>query len=282
MISRKMILVSIAIGLLMLSLTSVPVRAVVEGTTYYYSTTYYQESTQEDNNPEYDYSIKGDFRVYVFNVSEVGGDDVINYNYQGYVWWGALFYVDHNDSVDFQDNKVYWTISTTDSNSNNRSEYIVSSVTPEPQESWFDWGEHLFVNPIWSTHDSDWSAAIDNTAADNSSTLISQSIGDGSFAFQIEVLMEDLGANLNGTRTCTYSSSFDEDGVLLEMRFSEATSWENENTTIDITETYELIRTAGLPGGGLNLNMDVPLVVAAGIGVVTLIVGLLIGRRLWA
>ena len=280
MISKKMFLVSIAIGLLILSLTSVPVRADVEGKIYYYSTTYYQESTQVDNDPAYDYSIKGDFRVYVYNISEVGGDDVINYNYQGYVWWGALFYVDHNDSVDFQDQKVYWTISTSDSNSNNRSES--SSVVPQPQETWFDWGRHLFVNPIWSTHESDWNNAIEDTDDDNSSTLISQSVGEGRFEFRVEVLMEDLGANLNGTRTYTYSSSFDEDGVLLDLSFSEFTSWENENTTIDITESFELIRTTGLPGGGLNLNMDVPLVAAAGIGVITLIVGLLIGRRLWA
>ncbi|MHA1925001.1 MAG: hypothetical protein ACXABV_00890 [Candidatus Thorarchaeota archaeon] len=280
MVSRKMFLVSVAIGLLMVSLTLVPVRADVEGKTYYYSATYYEESTQVDNNPAYGSSIKGDFKVYVYNVSEVGGDDVINYNYQGYVWWGVSFYVDHNDSVDFQDHKVYWTISTDDSNSNNRSES--SSVVPQPQDSWFDWGEYLFVNPIWSTHDSDWNDAIEDTEADNSSTLISQSSGDGSFAFRIEVLMEDLAENLNGTRTYTYSSSFDEDGILLEMSYSEATSWENENTTIDITESYMLMRTSGLAGGGLNLAMDVPLVAAAGIGVAALIVGLLIGRRLWA
>ena len=264
----------------MLSLTSVPVRADVEGQMYYYSTTYYHESTQVDDDPVYDYSIKGDFRVYVYNISEVGGDDVINYNYQGYVWWGALFYVDHNDSVDFQDQKVYWDISTSDSNSNNRSES--SSVVPQPQDSWFDWGAYLFVNPIWSTHESDWSNAIADTEADNSSTLISQSIGEGRFAFRIEVLMEDLAENLNGTRTYTYSSSFDEDGVLFDLSYSESTNWENENTTINITESYELLRTTGFPGGGLNLSMDVPLVIAAGIGVVTLVIGLLIGRRLWA
>jgi hypothetical protein len=280
MISRKMILVSVAIGLLMMSLTTVPVRAEVEGNTYYYSATYYQESTQVDNDPSYDYSIKGNFRVYVYNVSEVGGEDVINYNYQGYVWWGGLFYVDHNDSVDFQNQKVYWDLSTSDSNSNNRSES--SDVATYPQDSWMDWGEHLFVNPIWSTHESDWNDAIEDTEADTSSTLISQSIGGGRFSFQIEVLMENLAENLNGTRTYTYSSSFDEDGVLLDLSYTEFTGWENENTTIDITEKYDLMRTTGLPGGGLNLSMDVPLVVAAGIGVVTLIVGLLIGRRLWA
>ncbi|MFW9803625.1 MAG: hypothetical protein ACFFFC_13280 [Candidatus Thorarchaeota archaeon] len=280
MISRKMFLVSMAIGLLMMSLTTVPVRADVEGKTYYYSATYYQESTQVDNDPSYDYSIKGDFRVYVYNISEVGGEDVINYNYQGYVWWGVLFYVDHNESVDFQNQKVYWALSTSDSNSNNRSES--ANAVPYPQESWNDWGAHLFVNPIWSTHETDWNGAIDDTEADNSSTLISQSIGDGRFAFQIEVSMEDLAENLNGTRIYTYTSSFDEDGVLIDLSYTEFTSWENENTTIDVTESYELVRTAGLPGGGLNLSMDVPLVVAAGIGVVALIVGLLIGRRLWA
>jgi hypothetical protein len=282
MISRKMILVSMAIGLLMLSLATVPVRADVEGKNYYYSATYYQESTQMDNDPTYDYSIKGDFMVYVYNISEVGGDDVINYNYQGYVWWGVLFYVNHNDSVDFQDQKVYWTISTSDSNSNNRSENLNQNIIPQPQENWFDWGGHLFVNPIWSTHESDWNNAIAITEADNSSTLISQSIGEGRFAFRVEVLMEDLGANLNGTRTYTYSSNFDEDGVLFELSYTEFTSWENENTTIDITESYSLTRTTGFPGGGLNLDMDVPLIAAAGIGVIALIVGLLIGRRLWA
>lgn len=280
MISRKMILVSVAIGLLMMSLTTVPVRADVEGEIYYYSATYYQESTQVDNDPSYGYSIKGDFRVYVYNISEVGGEDVINYNYQGYVWWGGLFYVDHNDSVAFQDQKVYWDLSTSDSNSNNRSES--SNVDTYPQDSWMDWGEDLFVNPIWSTHESDWNDAIEDTESDNSSTLISQSIGDGRFSFQIEVLMENLAENLNGTRTYTYSSSFDEDGVLLDLSYTEFTRWENENTTIDMTEKYDLLRTAGPPGGGLNLSMDVPLVVTAGIGVVTLIVGLLIGRRLWA
>ncbi|MHA2602795.1 MAG: hypothetical protein AM324_011780 [Candidatus Thorarchaeota archaeon SMTZ1-83] len=280
MISRKSFVVSVAIGLLVLSLASVPVRADVEGQTYYYSVTYYQESTRVDNNPEFDYTIKGEFMVYVYNVSEVGGNDVINYNYRGYVWWGSLFYVNHNESVEFQDNKVYWTIYTTDVDSNNRSES--SSVVPQPQESWNDWGEYLFVNPIWSTHDTDWNDAIADTAADNSSTLISHSIGNGRFAFRIEVLMENLAENLNGTRTFTYSSSFDEDGVLLEMSRSEATIWENENTTIAITERYELIRTSGLSGGGLNLSLDVPLTVAAGIGIGALVIGLIIGRRLWA
>ena len=263
-----------------MSLASVPVRADVEGQTYYYSVTYYQESTRVDNNPEFDYTIKGEFMVYVYNVSEVGGNDVINYNYRGYVWWGSLFYVNHNESVEFQDNKVYWTIYTTDVDSNNKSES--SSVVPQPQESWNDWGEYLFVNPIWSTHDTDWNDAIADTVADNSSTLISHSIGDGRFAFRIEVLMENLAENLNGTRTFTYSSSFDEDGVLLEMSRSEATIWENENTTIAITERYELIRTSGLSGGGLNLSLDVPLTVAAGIGIGALVIGLIIGRRLWA
>ncbi|MHA2354357.1 MAG: hypothetical protein ACXADC_04250 [Candidatus Thorarchaeota archaeon] len=271
---------SVAIGLLILSLASVPVRADVEGMTYYYAATFYEESTQVDNDPEFGYSIKGEFRVFVYNISEAGGDDVINYNYQGYVWSGALFYVDYNDSVDFQDNKVYWTISTDDTNSNNRSES--ASVIPRPQESWFDWGEHLFVNPIWSTHDSDWNDAITNTEADTSSTLISRSINEGRFDFRIEILMEDLGENLNGTRTYTYSSSYDEDGVMLELSFSEATIWENENTTVANTLSYNLMRTTGLPGGGLNLSFDVPLAIAAGIGVGALVVGLLIGRRLWA
>ncbi|MFW9845780.1 MAG: hypothetical protein ACFFD6_03445 [Candidatus Thorarchaeota archaeon] len=279
MISRKTFAVSLAIGLLLLSAVSVPVSADVEGQTYYYNVTFHRESTQVDNEPEYKYSIEGEFRVNVFNISEVGGDDVINYNYQGYVLWGGLFYVDHNDSVDFQDNKVYWEIDTTDVDSNNRSE--IADVIPQPVETWFDWGEYIFVNPIWSTHDADWNAAIDDTAADSSSTLISQSIGEGSFAFQIEILMEDPFQNLNGTRTYTYSSNYDDDGVLLDMHLTETTNWTNENTTINVSEASEWTRIAGLPGGGLNLSMDVPILAAVGIGVVTLIIGLLIGRKLW-
>ncbi|MFX0106995.1 MAG: hypothetical protein ACFE7R_01815, partial [Candidatus Hodarchaeota archaeon] len=100
--------------------------------------------------------------------------------------------------------------------------------------------------------------------------------------FQIRIDMENPLLNLNGTRTYTYSSSFDEDGVLLNMEFTSLTNWFNENITYDVTTRYQLNRVGGPPAaGGFDLGMAVPLYAAIAIIPVFLIIGLLLGKRIW-
>jgi hypothetical protein len=256
------------------------VNADIAGNTYHFSAIFDRSTVQENNNPEYVSDIEGQFSIHVFNISQVGGDDVINYNYQGFSWnYASAIYADYNGSVDFQDQKVYWELLTYDIDGNNRSESTTIILYPLSQVN--RPGRSFFVNPYWSTHNTNWDAAIEQTENDTSARLVSQSMEDGSFQFEIDVDVESPNSGLNGTITYSFVAIYDSDGILSSYEFSTRFYWFNDNSTSDRTTLTRYTRTGGVGPTGNILDITVPIGYIAIIAPVTLIVGLGIGKKLW-
>ena len=264
----------------LLLFTPLTVNAAIDENTYHYSAMFYKTTVQENDNPEYVSEFQGQFSIHIFNISQVGGDDVINYNYQGFSWYyDTSSYVDYNGSVDFQDQKVYWELYATDIDENNKSEQ--AGITLYPIGSVHHPGRAFFVNPYWSTHETNWNDAIDETENFTSVTLVNQQIGDGSFEFEIEVSMEYPYSNLNGTNTYSFSSTYDSDGILSSYELLTRYYMFNENDTYDYTTMTSYTRTGGV-GPAVNvLDIAIPIGYVAIIAPVTLIVGLVIGKKIW-
>ena len=227
------------------------VKADIDGNTYHYSAIFYRTEVQENNNPEYISEITGQFSIHIFNISQVGGDDVINYNYQGYSW--TLSYVDYNGSSDFQDQKVYWELFTMDADGNNRSEQ--AGITIYPIDAPYAPGRSFFVNPYWGTHETNWNDAVEETENINSSTLVSQSIGDGTFEFVIEVAMEYPSLEMNGTNTYSFSAIYDQDGILSSYELMTRYYMFRTNRTYDRTTITSYTRSGGVGPTGNVLDI---------------------------
>jgi hypothetical protein len=256
------------------------VNADIAGNTYHYGAIFYKNTVQENDNPEYVSEIEGQFSIHVFNISQVGGDDVINYNYQGFSWtYDTASYVDYNGSVDFQEQKVYWTLYTTDIDGNNRSEQ--TGLTIHPLRPVHHPGQSFFVNPYWSTHETNWNNAIEQTENVTSATLVSQSMDDGTFEFEIEFDTEYPGSNLNGTNTYSFSAVYDEDGILSSYEFMTQISMFNINSTYDYTTLTSYSRTGGVGPTENIMDVTVPLGYVVLIAPTTLIIGVIIGKKMW-
>ncbi|MFQ5831395.1 MAG: hypothetical protein ACE5H4_01685 [Candidatus Thorarchaeota archaeon] len=278
--------VSIAIGLLAFAFVTLPANASIVGNTYYFAATWIDQTFQENGGPIYQSEAGGVFEVTVFNVTEQGGDDVYVYNYNGFDWLTVSVPVDHNDTVDFQNNKVYFDLATTDGDADNRSE--ATDVEIYPTRSFTHHGRHLFVNPVWSTHETDWGSAASDVTADPTVSSFTHNSGDGSFSFRIEVDIEDTAEvdgdtqDVNGTAVFTFSASYDSDGVLSTWSLSMHTSLHNENYTSDHTISTSLARTSGLGGAVIfDPALGTTLAVAGGAAVVALAAGLAVGKKRW-
>jgi hypothetical protein len=253
------------------------VKADIAGNTYHYSAIFFRTTIQENDNPEYVSETEGQFSIHVFNISQVGGDDVINYNYQGYSW--TYSYVDYNGSADFQDQKVYWEVFTTDVDGNNRSEAAL--ITIYPINYVYYPGRSFFVNPYWSTHETNWDNAIEQTENDTTVNLVSQSLGEGTFEFEIEISMEYPDTSSNGTNTYSFSARYDEDGILSSYELTIRYYMYNVNNTSDRSVMTSYTRTGGV-GPSVNiLDIAVPVGYIAIIAPATLVVGLIIGKKMW-
>jgi len=277
---------SVALGLLMFAFVTLPANATVVGNTYYFAATWIDQTFQENGGPVYQSAAEGAFKITVFNVTEIGGDDVYEYNYNGFDWIGIATHVDHNDTVEFQNNKVYFDLSTTDGDSDNRSE--TADVNIYPTWSFTHHGRHAFVNPVWSTHETDWGSAASDVNADPTVSSFTHNMGDGSFSFRIIVEVEDTvdvdgtPQDANGTQTFVFSTSYDSDGILSTWSLSAQMSLQNENYTSDQTVTTRVARTSSLGGPVIfDSALGTILVSAGAAAAVALVVGLAIGKRRW-
>ncbi|UCH04269.1 MAG: hypothetical protein JSW05_11960 [Candidatus Thorarchaeota archaeon] len=286
MTRRKVCFMSVALGLLMFAFVTLPANASIVGNVYYFGATWVDQTFQENGGPIYQSKSEGAFKITVFNVTEVGGDDVYEYNYNGFDWIGIAMHVDHNDTVEFQDNKVYFDLSTTDGDADNRSES--ADVEVYPAWSFTHHGRHAFVNPVWSTHETDWGSAATSVESNPTVSYFTHNMGDGSFSFQIVVEVEDTvdvdgtPQDVNGTHTFIFSGAYDSDGIMSSWSLSAQLNLQNENYTSDQTVTTRVARTSGL-GGPIVFDsaLGTILVAAGAAGIVALVAGLAIGKRRW-
>lgn len=276
-----MLFLPIALGLLLLAAAPQVVRADIVGNTYYFSANWSDVTYQEDGGAIYQSSVDGEFKITVLNVTEVGGDDAYEYNYQGFNVFLSPFVVNHNDTSEFMENKVYFDLTTTDIDANNRSE--ATGITIHPSTSLGHPGRECFVSPVWSTHNLDWNSAVNDAEANLMVREITDSIGDGAFSFRIVVDTEgtdpDLG-EMNGTLTFSFAASYDSDGILLNWENSRRSYMFNENHTMDHNIIQRFTRTTGVGPGGLDFGAGVPVIFVGVIALGTLVLGVVIGKRL--
>ncbi|HDD67563.1 MAG TPA: hypothetical protein ENG31_02960 [Candidatus Thorarchaeota archaeon] len=258
-------------------------KAAVTGQTYRFVAHWLDQTWQQNDGPLVTSDVYGEFVVHVWNISQQGGDDVIMYNYKGWALYLNPMYVEVNDSVAFQDNKVYWTLQTFDSDGDNRSESAAFGL--HPNYSPYHPGHYLFVNPIWSTHETNWNQAVADT--ENNSCVdqgtFTHSAADGRFSFSITVSVEETQYEMNGTYTYKLSAQYDDDGVLTSMRYDFSRSMSRANLTIESTTTFrvERVTTPIAPTTGFNLETNIPLMYVALIAPACVIVGLLIGKKVF-
>jgi hypothetical protein len=265
---------------LFMSMSAVSVDAAVVDSTYSFTVTSTTLSTRDSTGPRFESSNVGQFQVTVYNVTP---SDRYEYNYYGYSMFSS-YPVDRNDSVDFQDNKVSFDLFISDSNDNNRSESASIRFYPYAPGNP---GRDIFVNPTWSTHETDWSDAIVDAEDDPTVASVVESAGNGQFSLDLVVNIEStvsVGSTLqsaNGTMTFVYDSSHDEDGVLSSHTLTTRTHLQNENYTSDYTTTLSIVR--GAPGGlPPDPALGTTLVMAGGAAVAGLVIGVIVGRKMSA
>ncbi|MHA1962741.1 MAG: hypothetical protein ACW99U_21335, partial [Candidatus Thorarchaeota archaeon] len=254
-------LLPLALGLLLLACAPGVAEAAITGNTYYFAGVWLEQSIQENNGPVFQSKIDGQFAITVINVT---GSDDYEYVYEGFDWFFAPAPTNHTDTVDFQDNKVYFDLDTLDLDSDNMSESTNLGVYPSAHFG--HPGRNYFVNPVWATHETDWDAAISDVEDDPMANLVSHSAAEGAFTFQIAVDSEQYHfefGNLTGTITYTFTSSYDVDGVLMNWELSSRSQLSNENLTRDYTSTQRFTRTGGAgPGISLDLGSVGPIAIA--------------------
>ncbi len=277
--SERMLLLALTMGILLLAMSPRVTHAAIIGNTYYFTGTWTESNFQVDDSPVFTSTSNGQFKIEILNVT---AGDLIEYNYQGFAFGPSP--INENYTTPFQDNKVYFDLYTF--NPDNDSLAESTYITIYPTTSSGNPARHLFVNPVWMTHDVDWDAAVVDANNDTTVSSVVESASEGAFSFTIIV-------NVNGTievggdyqkanGTYTFAASYDSDGIALTWAKSQAMALSNENSTQSYTVGTSFTRTSGVgPGIGIDPFMGIPLIYAAASVPVVLIICLLIGKKMW-
>ena len=269
----------VAVGLLLFGATPRSVSADITGNTYNFSAVWLEQSYQVDNAIVLNEIVKGDFRVNVYNITSSDSYEYtftgLNYHYYGF----SPYYDEQNGSVAFQDNKVHFDFDTTDVDADNLTELYDLDMYPYFSE--YHPGSMFFVNPVWSTHNADWTTAIDDAENETGVTAVTEFAGEGSFSFQITIGIEYNHTDynyMNGTLTISFNTDYDTDGVLSNWVLRRVASSSNENHTVVHIQSQRFARGAGVAAvGDPILTTTLALVGVAGIG--CLIIGAVIGKK---
>ncbi len=257
------------------------VSADITGNTYWFSGTWLEQTYQENLGEEFRSSVSGEFKITVLNATEAGGDDVYEYNFQGFSWYRVPYYLNVTSAVEFQENKVLFELETEDDDNDSRAETAELTVFPAFQH--YRPGHMFFVNPIWSTHNTGWESAVNDAQNENTTAQLTESSGDGAFNLRlvIDIESEDEG-ELNGTRTFDFTASYDSDGILTSWETITTTRLSNENHTSRHILTERYARATG-PSGGQGIGSDLVTILGfVGVAVVAgVVVGIFLGKRYW-
>ena len=215
MTSRRTLFVIVAVGLLLLGAAPRSVSADITGNTYNFRAVWYSQQYRIDNIIVLDEVEQGDFRIHVNNLTP---SDAYEYTYTGLNWnpWiYSPYYDEREGSVAFQDNKVYFELNTLDVDEDNLTEDYTMDLDPYFSE--YHPGTLFFVNPVWSTHSTDWSSAVEYAEAQRGVTLVTNSAAEGRFSFRINVGIEynhSIYNYMSGVATLSFDAVYDKDGVL--------------------------------------------------------------------
>jgi len=278
MISRRTLIVTVAVGLLLLGAAPRSVTADITGNTYTFSAVWFNQIYQVDNEIVLDETVQGSFLVDVYNITS---SDWYEYTFTGmnYHPYGfSPYYDEHYGSVAFQDNKVHFDLETTDVDGDDLAEDYDLDMYPYFSEH--HPGSMFFVNPVWSTHTTDWTTAVGEAETQLGVTSVTDNANEGSFSFNIVVGIEynhSVYNYMNGTTTISFSAAYDTDGVLSSWSLQYLTSSSNENHTTTHTQNQSFSRGSGIGASDPALGTTLAVIGAVGIG--GLIVGVIIGKK---
>ncbi len=275
--SKRTLIVIIAVGLLLVGATPKSVSAAITGNTYNFSAIWFDQNYQVDNANILDESKHGNFQIHITNLTP---SDYYEYTYTGLNWnhWSySPYYDEDNGSIAFQDNKVHFDLDTVDADENDLIEYYDFQTYPYFSEH--HPGSMFFVNPVWSTHDTDWTSSVDDADTQLGVTDITQSTGEGDFSFRVTMGIEDNHTEydyMSGTLIITFSAAYDADGVLSTWSVRHVTSLSNDDHTTIRTVSQSFSRGAGAP---LDPSIGTTLILVGVAGIGCLVIGVAIGRK---
>ncbi len=279
--TERMLLLALTMGIILLAMSPRVAHAAIIGNTYYFTGTWTESSFQEDNSPIFMDTSSGQFKIEILDVT---AGDSIEYNYQGFAF--GLNPRNENYTVAFQDNKVYFDLYTSNPDNDSLAESTYINIYPSVSSG--NPGRYLFVNPAWDTHDPDWNPAVQEVENDETVNSFVHSHSNDVFSFTIVVAVNgtiEVGGDFqkaNGTYIYTFAASYDSDGIALNWVFSQAMNLSNENSTQSYTVGTSFVRTSGVgPGTVIDPFMGIPLIYVAASVPVILIIGLLIGKKMW-
>jgi hypothetical protein len=279
--ARRILIAVAALGLLLFVAFPHPASADITGNTYSFSAVWFYQKYQVDSSMVMEQTQKGDFQIAVTNITP---SDAYEYTYSGmnyHPYGSSPYYDEDNDTVAFQSNKVYFDLTTVDSDDNGLAESYSLLMSPSFAEH--HPGNMFFVNPVWSTHTTDWNEAVDTANGQPAVTALTESASGGSFSFDMTVGVEydhSVYGYMNGTAEFKFSASYNSDGVLSTWSLQQIISTHNENHTIltTIVQSYAQGAAAGIPE---DTSLSTTLMIVGLTGVGGLIVGLIIGKKYW-
>ena len=275
--SKRMLIVIVAVGLLMLGTTPQSVSAAITGNVYNFSAVWFGQTYQVDNTNVLEETEQGNFQIRITNLTP---SDYYEYTYTGLNWnhWTiSPYYDEYNGSIAFQDNKVHFDLDTVDVDEDDLIEDYDFQMYPYFSEH--HPGTMFFINPVWSTHDTDWADSLDDADTQLGVTDITQSRGDGDFSLRITMGIEYNHTDydyMSGTLIITFNAAYDNDGVLSTWSLKYVTSSSNEDHNIIQTVTQSFTRGAGAP---IDPSMSTTLLLVGAAGVGCLVIGIVIGRK---
>jgi hypothetical protein len=275
--SKRTLIVVVAVGLLLVGATPKSASAAITGNTYNFSAIWFDQNYQVDNANILDESLHGNFQIRITNLTP---SDYYEYTYTGLNWnhWSySPYYDEYNGSIAFQDNKVHFDLDTDDADENDLIEHYDFQTFPYFSEH--HPGSMFFVNPVWSTHDTDWTSSVNDADTQLGVTDITQSTGEGDFSLRITMGIEDNHTEyeyMSGTLIITFSAAYDADGVLSTWTVRYVTSLSNDDHTTIRTVSQSFSRGAGAP---LDPSMGTTLVLVGVAGVGCLVIGAAIGKK---
>jgi len=277
--SRRTLFVIVAIGLLLLGATPRSVAAEITGNIYDFNAIWFDQRYQVDNTVVLEETQQGSFRINVYNITP---SDLYEYTFTGmnYHPYGfSPYYDEYNGSVDFQENKVYFDLQTTDDDEDGLAEDYNLGMYPYFSEH--HPGSMFFVNPVWSTHNTDWNSAVNEAESQQGVSSITESNEDGTFSFEISIGVEynhTVYNYMSGTLALSFNAEYDTDGVLSTWSLQQVTTSSNENHTVVHTLHQSFIRGTGIGVlGDPVLTTTLLLVGLTGIG--GLILGIILGKK---
>ncbi len=283
MMKRRTSLLSTLILVAFIGFAPMIVHADITGNTYYFSATWNEKTSQVDSGPVYKSTVTGQFSINIYNITP---SDLYEYSFKGqnYIHHQySPYYDEQNDTVDFQDNRVYFDVVTTDSDNDSRSE--VTGFVVYPYFTHHLPGNMFFVNPVWSLHNTEWNDGISAAEDDDTVSSVSGSASEGIFSADIVVDIEmgsSLLGNLTGTLSIEFDASYDQDGVLSTWSVVRISDLSNEEHSIIETEIQRFSRTSSAGSGVVfdsTTTTAIGLVGVAAVGGIVL--GVLIGKKYW-